>query len=125
MISVQTSNGRTWSLVYRWSRNQGNFAYISSGWKRFAEENLLKEGDIEFFQLIKKKQFLFTKLQDTSPSHSPSPKKKISTTRNPFFEVDIHLQDYRNSVLVKGVFFFKIFSSSNHFHYLYKWKMEN
>ncbi|XP_022977573.1 B3 domain-containing transcription factor VRN1-like isoform X1 [Cucurbita maxima] len=86
-FNVQTANGRKWPLLYKWSGNGDKFAYVSSGWKRFVQENLLKEGDVVFFEMIKKGRFLFTKLQDKS------------TASNPFFKVDIHYKSYKNRIL--------------------------
>ncbi|XP_022132590.1 B3 domain-containing transcription factor VRN1-like isoform X2 [Momordica charantia] len=101
IIRVQNSNGKTWPLLYKWTRSRAYaFSYISSGWKCFAEENLLKVGDVGFFQLIENGRFLFT-TEETSPSTSPSlsPKKEAETATNPFFKVDIHFVSYRSTVL--------------------------
>lgn len=99
-ISLQTTNGRKWAVLYKWSRNKDEkVAYFCSGWRVFVQENLLKAGDVVFFEPIKKHRFLFTKLQDTAPFSSPSPNNKIASTRNPFFKVKIHLKSYGNAVL--------------------------
>lgn len=97
-INLQIVNGKNWQLLYKWCRTiRANYAYISSGWKRFAEENHLKEGDIGFFQLIKNHNFMFTKLQDTPSSSLSSKKGTATTTNNHFFEMD---RSYKNSYLV-------------------------
>ncbi|XP_023517302.1 B3 domain-containing transcription factor VRN1-like isoform X1 [Cucurbita pepo subsp. pepo] len=107
IIKLQTPNGRKWPLLYKRRRNQENFVYFSSGWKRFVEENVLKEGDIGLFQLIKKDIFSFTKLQDTSPFPSPA-----TNTRNPCFEANILNRRHKKFVLnIPMVFAKEHFSS--------------
>ena len=112
-ISIQTENGKKWSLLYKWSESDDEDAYISRGWRDFVEENLLKPGDVVFFELIKKDKFLFTKLQENITVPSSSPKNKTASTTNPFFEVQIHKKSYGNTVLVKienrYIFFLHIF----------------
>ncbi|CAK9320355.1 unnamed protein product [Citrullus colocynthis] len=96
-INLRIVNGKNWQLLYKWCRTiRANYAYISSGWKRFAEENHLKEGDIGFFQLIKNHNFMFTKLQDTPSSSLSSKKGTATTTNNHFFEMD---RSYKSSYL--------------------------
>lgn len=100
-ISIQTENGKKWSLLYRWNEGNDEVAYISRGWRDFVEENLLKPGDVVFFEVIKKDKFLFTKLRENITVPSSSPKEKISSTTNPFFKVQIHKKSYGNAALVK------------------------
>ncbi|KAL4019843.1 hypothetical protein IC575_018605 [Cucumis melo] len=98
-ISIQTENGKKWSLLYRWNEGNDEVAYISRGWRDFVEENLLKPGDVVFFEVIKKDKFLFTKLRENITVPSSSPKEKISSTTNPFFKVQIHKKSYGNAAL--------------------------
>ncbi|XP_008440216.1 uncharacterized protein LOC103484739 isoform X1 [Cucumis melo] len=82
-IKLQTTDCRNWQLLYKWCRtDRATYAYISSGWKHFAEDNRLKEGDIGLFQLVNKHSFSFTKLQN----NSLPPEKETAATGNPFFE---------------------------------------
>ncbi|TYK12920.1 B3 domain-containing protein [Cucumis melo var. makuwa] len=84
-IKLQTTDCRNWQLLYKWCRtDRATYAYISSGWKHFAEDNRLKEGDIGLFQLVNKHSFSFTKLQN----NSLPPEKETAATGNPFFEVN-------------------------------------
>lgn len=93
-IKLQTTDCRNWQLLYKWCRtDRATYAYISSGWKHFAEDNRLKEGDIGLFQLVNKHSFSFTKLQN----NSLPPEKETAATGNPFFEVNIFSKSYKNS----------------------------
>lgn len=104
-IEIENSDGESWAMSYKWSqsRNVAEYVYISSGWKTFAQENHLKEGNILFFHLIKKHHFLFT-LEGTTFSPPISAKNtnvEITTPNNNlFFKVNIHKKSYKNSVLV-------------------------
>ncbi|XP_031742404.1 B3 domain-containing transcription factor VRN1 isoform X2 [Cucumis sativus] len=124
-ISIQTENGKKWSLLYKWSESDDEVAYISRGWRDFVEENLLKPGDVVFFELIKKDKFLFTKLQENITVPSSSPKNKTASTTNPFFEVQIHKKSYGNTVLnIPLGFANKHFSPEMHHAKLQVWNKE-
>lgn len=51
-VTISVSDGRAWPIKYIVA-NRGQHACFSSGWKRFAQDNCLKIGDVCSFELIK------------------------------------------------------------------------
>lgn len=56
-MNLQFSTGRTWPVNCRISRRAAKF---STGWRLFAQENSLVEGDVCVFELINSSEKLFT-----------------------------------------------------------------
>lgn len=59
-FNLQVSNGDSWKVtcVERWYSNIQRFE-MGNGWRAFARDNNLKEGDICVFELIKNTQISF------------------------------------------------------------------
>ncbi|MCL7052189.1 hypothetical protein MKW94_021466 [Papaver nudicaule] len=105
VITLKVSDGRTWEVGYVFRAPKGR--WLTQGWRKFAADNDLKEGDFCVFELVDRKKFEFVVhiFEQQEPSaRKIAPKSSYYTTEfqetldaaeeftseNPFFKVVMH-----------------------------------